>query len=99
PLSRRSTTISARASILLQNLTAMTIDLTAREVSDILDGLDNTIECMADWREDEFNTARDRRGRRRRPSSLGPRSKSRSSMRQTITWRFQLREPVAALER
>jgi hypothetical protein len=39
----------------------MTIDLTARELSDILEGLDNAIECMADWSDDELNTARDRR--------------------------------------
>lgn len=45
---------------------AMTIDLAARELSDILEGLDNAIECMADWSDDELNTARDRRGRRRK---------------------------------
>jgi hypothetical protein len=39
----------------------MTIDLTARELSDILEGLDNAIECMADWSDDELNTGRDRR--------------------------------------
>jgi len=39
----------------------MTIDLTAKELSDILEGLDNAIECMADWSDDELNTARDRR--------------------------------------
>ena len=43
----------------------MTIDLTARELSDILEGLDNDTEGMADWREDELNTARYRRGMRR----------------------------------
>jgi hypothetical protein len=44
----------------------MTIDLAARELSDILEGLDNAKECMADWSDDELNTARDRRGRRRK---------------------------------
>ena len=44
----------------------MTIDLTARELSDILEGLDNAIECMADWSDDELNTARDRRDIRRK---------------------------------
>jgi hypothetical protein len=39
----------------------MTIDLIAGELSDILEGLDNAIECMADWSDDELNTARDRR--------------------------------------
>jgi hypothetical protein len=42
----------------------MTIDLTARELSDILEGLDNAIECMADWSHDELNTAGYRRGMR-----------------------------------
>src|ERR1700675_4728050 len=40
----------------------MTIDLTARELSDILEG---AIECMADWSDDELNTACDRRDIRR----------------------------------
>ena len=44
----------------------MTIDLTARELSDILEGLDNAIECMADWSDDELNTDRDRRDIRRK---------------------------------
>ena len=44
----------------------MTIDLTARELSDILEGLDNAIECMADWSDDERNTDRDRRDIRRK---------------------------------
>ena len=44
----------------------MTIDLTARELSDILEGLDNPIECMGDWSDDELNTARDRRDIRRK---------------------------------
>ena len=57
---------SARPSILLPSLAAMTIDLTARELSDILEGLDNAIECMADWSDDELNTARDRRDIRRK---------------------------------
>jgi hypothetical protein len=39
----------------------MTIDLTARELSDILEGLDNAIECMVDWSDDELNPVRDRR--------------------------------------
>ena len=39
----------------------MTIELTARELSDVLEGLDKAIECMADWSDDELNTARDRR--------------------------------------
>jgi hypothetical protein len=43
----------------------MTIDLTARELSDILEGLDNAIECMADWSDDKLSTARYRRGMRR----------------------------------
>jgi hypothetical protein len=43
----------------------MTIDLTA-ELSDIFEGLENAIECMADWRDDELNTARDRRDIRRK---------------------------------
>ena len=38
----------------------MTIDLTSSVLSDILEGLDNAIECMADWSNDELNTARDR---------------------------------------
>ena len=38
----------------------MTIDLTASVLSDILEGLDNAIECMADWSDDELNTARHR---------------------------------------
>src|ERR1700730_18979072 len=44
----------------------MTIDLTAKELSDILEGLDNSIECMADWSDDELNTARDRRAIRQK---------------------------------
>ena len=44
----------------------MTTDLTARELSDILEGLDNAIECMAYWSDDELNTARDRRDIRRK---------------------------------
>jgi hypothetical protein len=54
----------------------MTIDLTARELSDILEGLDNAIECMADWSDDELNTARDRRDIRRKTASFGAWSKS-----------------------
>jgi hypothetical protein len=38
----------------------MTIDITASVLLDILEGLDNAIECMADWSDDELNTARDR---------------------------------------
>jgi hypothetical protein len=64
PLSRRSAATSAKPSILLRSLPAMTIDLTARELSDILEGRENAIECMTDWSEDQLNTARDRRGRR-----------------------------------
>ena len=44
----------------------MTIDLTDRELSDVLEGLDNAIECTADWSQDELNTARDRRDIRRK---------------------------------
>jgi hypothetical protein len=44
----------------------MTIDLTARELSDILEALDNAIECMAGWSDDGLNTARDRRNIRRK---------------------------------
>ena len=44
----------------------MTIDLTARELPDNLEGLDNAIEYMADWSDDELNTARDRRDIRRK---------------------------------
>jgi hypothetical protein len=43
----------------------MTIDLTAGELSDILEGLDNAIECMADWSDDELDTPRYHRGMRR----------------------------------
>src|ERR1700730_2878120 len=49
----------------------MTIDLTARELSDILEGLDNAIECMADWSDDELNTDRDRRDIRRKTRKFG----------------------------
>jgi hypothetical protein len=44
----------------------MTIDLTARELSDILEALDNAIECMAGWSDDGLNTARDRPNIRRK---------------------------------
>jgi hypothetical protein len=44
----------------------MTIDLTAKEFSNILKGLDNAIECMSDWSDDALNTDRDRRDMRRR---------------------------------
>jgi hypothetical protein len=44
----------------------MTIDLAARELSNILKGLDSAIECMADWSDDALNTARDRRDMRRK---------------------------------
>jgi hypothetical protein len=44
----------------------MIIDLTDRELSAILEGLDNAIECIADWSEDELDTARDRRDIRRK---------------------------------
>ena len=44
----------------------MTIDRRSRELSDILEGLDNAMECMADWSDDELNTARDRRDIRRK---------------------------------
>jgi hypothetical protein len=55
----------------------MTIDLTARELSDILEGLDNAIECMADWSDDELNTARDRRGHQPKdPQVLAPGQKA-----------------------
>jgi hypothetical protein len=40
----------------------MTIDLTARGLSDVR----NNVECMADWSDDELNTARDRRDIRRK---------------------------------
>jgi hypothetical protein len=39
----------------------MTINPTARELSDILEALDHAIGCMAVWSDDELNTARDRR--------------------------------------
>ena len=57
---------TARSRAPRANSAAMTIDLTARELSDILEGLDNAIECMADWSDDELNTARDRRDIRRK---------------------------------
>jgi hypothetical protein len=65
PLKSRSR-YCGRPSILLRSLAARTIDLTDRELSDILEGLDNAIECMADWSDDEINTARDRRDIRRK---------------------------------
>jgi len=43
----------------------MTIDLTAREVSDILEGLDNAIEGLGDWSDDKLNPAHTHRGMRR----------------------------------
>jgi hypothetical protein len=61
---------SARPSILLRSLAAMTIDLAAREPSDILEGLDNAIECMVDWSDDELNTARDRGDIRRKTRKI-----------------------------
>ena len=55
----------------------MTIDLTARVLSDILEGLDNANEWMADWSDDELNTARDRRDiRRKTPQVLVPGQKA-----------------------
>jgi hypothetical protein len=77
----------------------MTIDLTASVLSDILEGLDNAIECMADWSDDELNTARDRPDIRQKTRKFWRLVKKLSSTRQTITGRFRLREPVAALER
>lgn len=44
----------------------MTIDLAARELSDILEDLDSAIDCMADWSNDALNTALDRRDMRRK---------------------------------
>ena len=56
---------------ILRSLAAMTIDLTARELSDILQGLDDDIERMADWSDDELTTARDRRNMRRKTRKYG----------------------------
>jgi hypothetical protein len=58
--------ISTRASILLQNLPTMTIELAAGELSEILESLDNAIERMSDRSADVLNTARYRRSMRRK---------------------------------
>ena len=77
----------------------MTIDLTARELSDILEGLDNAIECMADWSDDELNTARDRRDIRRKTRKFWRLVKKLIVYAPNHYMAGSAREPVAALER
>jgi hypothetical protein len=71
PLSRRSCSYFRQGFYSFTELAGNDNDLAARDLSKILEGLDNAIECMADWSDDELNTARDRRGRRRKPLSFG----------------------------
>ena len=94
---RRPATARGRASS--ANSAAMTIDLTARELSDILEGLDNAIECMADWSDDELNTARDRRDIRRKTRKFWRLVKKLIVYAPNHYMAGSAREPVAALER
>ena len=66
PLSRRSCSYFRQGFYSFIELAGNDNGLAARDLSEILEGLDNAIECTADWSDEELNTDRDRRDIRRK---------------------------------